>query len=206
MDTRSPALTAAPQNMAERVAVPVLAAVSVSHLLNDLIQSLLPAIYPILKESFRLDFAQIGLLTLTFQITASLLQPLVGLLHRQAGRARSPWWSAWASRSIGLLTLSQAAYLSRCCSWARPWWAWGRPCSIRNPPGWPGWRRAGGMGWPSRCSRSAATPARPSGRCWRPSSSCPWGSPASPGSRSSPCWRWSSSSTWGAGIRRGSSP
>ncbi|HEX2727869.1 MAG TPA: MFS transporter, partial [Beijerinckiaceae bacterium] len=57
----------------------VLIAISVSHLLNDVIQSLLPAIYPILKETYRLDFGQIGLLTLTFQATASLLQPVVGL-------------------------------------------------------------------------------------------------------------------------------
>ena len=57
----------------------VLAAASFSHLLNDTIQSLIPAIYPVLKDSFRLSFAQIGLITLTFQLTASLLQPLVGL-------------------------------------------------------------------------------------------------------------------------------
>ncbi len=56
----------------------VLAAVSFCHFLNDLIQSLLPAIYPLLKERYALDFGQIGLLTLTYQITASLLQPLVG--------------------------------------------------------------------------------------------------------------------------------
>src|SRR5918993_3398707 len=62
-----------------RTVVPVLAAISFSHLLNDLIQSLIPAIYPILKSAFQLDFAQIGLITLTFQLTASLLQPLVGL-------------------------------------------------------------------------------------------------------------------------------
>jgi len=52
---------------------------SFSHLLNDTIQSLIPAIYPVLKDSFQLSFAQIGLITLTFQVTASLLQPLVGL-------------------------------------------------------------------------------------------------------------------------------
>ena len=63
---------------AERVAVPILVAISISHLLNDLIQSLLPAIYPILKSNFHLDFGQIGLLTLTFQVTASLLQPMIG--------------------------------------------------------------------------------------------------------------------------------
>jgi FSR family fosmidomycin resistance protein-like MFS transporter len=57
----------------------VIAALSASHLLNDTVQSLLPAIYPILKESYVLSYGQIGLITLTFQLTASLLQPLVGL-------------------------------------------------------------------------------------------------------------------------------
>ncbi|HXA48225.1 MAG TPA: MFS transporter [Burkholderiaceae bacterium] len=56
----------------------VLGAISVSHLLNDMIQSLIFAIYPILKGGFNLSFGQIGLITLTYQITASLLQPLVG--------------------------------------------------------------------------------------------------------------------------------
>ncbi|MBV8813412.1 MAG: MFS transporter [Verrucomicrobia bacterium] len=57
----------------------VLFGLSFSHLLNDTVQSLIPAIYPILKTAFRLDFGQIGLITLTFQLTSSLLQPLVGL-------------------------------------------------------------------------------------------------------------------------------
>lgn len=56
----------------------VLAAVSFCHLLNDMVQSLLPSIYPILKTSFHLNFSQIGLLTLTYQITASMLQPFIG--------------------------------------------------------------------------------------------------------------------------------
>ncbi len=64
---------------AEVTAVATLAAISLAHFLNDMIQSLLPAIYPLLKESFALDFTQIGLITLTFQLTASLLQPVVGL-------------------------------------------------------------------------------------------------------------------------------
>jgi FSR family fosmidomycin resistance protein-like MFS transporter len=108
MDTKSPALSAAPaQITAERVAVPILAAVSVSHLLNDLIQSLLPAIYPILKDSFRLDFGQIGLLTLTFQVTASLLQPLVGTF---TDRRPQPFSlvAGMGFTLIGLLILSQA--------------------------------------------------------------------------------------------------
>lgn len=68
-----------PAPAAARVAIGVLTAVSVCHLLNDMVQSLLPSIYPILKSSFHLDFGQIGLLSLTYQAVASLLQPLIGL-------------------------------------------------------------------------------------------------------------------------------
>ena len=57
----------------------ILLAISFCHLLNDTIQSVLPAIYPMLKASFHLDFGQVGLIALTLQLTASLLQPLVGL-------------------------------------------------------------------------------------------------------------------------------
>ncbi|HEY9760263.1 MAG TPA: MFS transporter [Oculatellaceae cyanobacterium] len=56
----------------------ILLALSLCHLLNDMLQSLLPAIYPILKQSFNLSFEQIGMITLTNQVTASLLQPVVG--------------------------------------------------------------------------------------------------------------------------------
>ena len=59
---------------------PVLGAISVCHFLNDMMQSLLPAIYPILKSGFDLNFAQVGLLTLTYQVTASLLQPAIGTI------------------------------------------------------------------------------------------------------------------------------
>ena len=62
----------------EKAIFTVLVAISFCHLLNDLVQSLIPALYPILKESFRLDFGQLGLISLTYQLTASLLQPLVG--------------------------------------------------------------------------------------------------------------------------------
>jgi FSR family fosmidomycin resistance protein-like MFS transporter len=57
----------------------ILAAISFCHLLNDMMQSVIPAVYPILKVSYHLDFGQIGLITLTSQLTASLLQPVVGL-------------------------------------------------------------------------------------------------------------------------------
>jgi FSR family fosmidomycin resistance protein-like MFS transporter len=62
----------------EKTMFRVLAAVSFCHVLNDMMQSLLPSIYPILKSSFHLNFTQIGFITLTFQITASLLQPVIG--------------------------------------------------------------------------------------------------------------------------------
>jgi len=62
-----------------RTVFAILGAITLSHLLNDLVQSLLPAIYPMLKTKFHLDFWQIGLITLTNQLTASLLQPVVGL-------------------------------------------------------------------------------------------------------------------------------
>jgi FSR family fosmidomycin resistance protein-like MFS transporter len=70
---------ALPRRDEARTAFAVLAAISFSHLLNDTMQSLVPAIYPILKDSFHLSFMQVGLITLCFQCTASLLQPLVGL-------------------------------------------------------------------------------------------------------------------------------
>jgi MFS transporter, FSR family, fosmidomycin resistance protein len=93
---------------ANRTVVPVLVAISFSHLLNDLIQSLIPALYPFLKESFRLDFGQIGLITLTFQLTASLLQPLVGLY---TDRRASPFSLVigMGFSLLGLILLSQAA-------------------------------------------------------------------------------------------------
>jgi len=85
----------------------VLLALSFSHFLNDLIQSLLPAIYPILKASYNLTFTQIGLITLTFQITASLLQPLIGLY---TDRKPKPYSLAigMGFSLCGLLLLSQA--------------------------------------------------------------------------------------------------
>ncbi|WP_283150627.1 MFS transporter [Silvimonas soli] len=75
LSTTANSTTAHEQGTAYRV----LGAISFSHLLNDMIQSLILAIYPILKGGFNLSFTQIGLITLTYQITASLLQPLVGL-------------------------------------------------------------------------------------------------------------------------------
>ena len=57
---------------------PILFTISFTHFLNDMMQSVIPAVYPLIKDHFALSFTQIGLITLTFQLTASLLQPVVG--------------------------------------------------------------------------------------------------------------------------------
>jgi len=66
--------------VSQRPLLPILLALSGAHLLNDLISSMIPAIYPLLKEAYRLDFTQVGLITLAFQVTSSLLQPVLGFL------------------------------------------------------------------------------------------------------------------------------
>src|SRR5690606_6233300 len=78
-----------------------------SHMLNDTIQSLFPAIYPFLKQSFQLSYTQIGLITLTFQMTASLLQPVVGLYtdHRPKPYSLAVGMGATL---VGLLLLPEA--------------------------------------------------------------------------------------------------
>ena len=87
---------------------PVIAAISVSHLLNDMMQSVLLAIYPMLKLGLNLSFAQIGLITLSYQITASLLQPLIGLY---TDRRPMPYSLSvgMGFTLLGLLSLSQAS-------------------------------------------------------------------------------------------------
>jgi MFS transporter, FSR family, fosmidomycin resistance protein len=81
MTTTSPvaATLEPPAPAAAKAIFRVLAAVTVCHLLNDMVQSLLPSIYPILKSSFKLNFGQVGLLSLTYQVVARLLQPFIGL-------------------------------------------------------------------------------------------------------------------------------
>ena len=74
----STAVPQAPKVSTGKAVFPILAAISFCHFLNDMMQSLIPAIYPLLKVSYRLDFGQIGLITLTSQLTASLLQPVIG--------------------------------------------------------------------------------------------------------------------------------
>ncbi len=86
----------------------ILLALSASHMINDTLQSLLPSIYPILKTSFNLTYTQVGLITLSFQLTASILQPLVG---RYTDRHHKPYSLAFGMgiTLVGLTFLSQAA-------------------------------------------------------------------------------------------------
>lgn len=82
-----------------RPLLPILLALSGAHLLNDLIQSMIPAMYPLLKEAYMLDFTQIGLITLAFQVTASLLQPVFGFVTDQR-----PWPFAMVAGMAATLT------------------------------------------------------------------------------------------------------
>lgn len=91
----------------QRAVVPILAATSLCHMLNDIMQSLLTSLYPLLKTNFALDFVQIGLLTFAFQVTASLLQPVVGVVtDRWAMPYSLP--SGMLSTCAGLITLGFA--------------------------------------------------------------------------------------------------
>ena len=81
--------------------------VSFCHMLNDIMQSLLSAIYPLLKTNFQLDYWQIGMLTLAFQVTASLLQPLVGIYTDKRPLPFS-LTVGMGSTMIGLLVLAAA--------------------------------------------------------------------------------------------------
>jgi FSR family fosmidomycin resistance protein-like MFS transporter len=92
----------------ERATFAVLGAISFCHLLNDMMQSLLPAIYPILKGGFDLSFGEIGLLTLTYQFTASMLQPIVGLFTDKRPQAYSLPFSMGATL-VGLVVVAMAS-------------------------------------------------------------------------------------------------
>lgn len=87
--------------------LPILTALSASHFLNDLIQSLLPSVYPILKQDLSLSFAEIGLITFVFQVTASLLQPFVGVFTDKRPLPAS-LAVGMACSLVGLVLLSRA--------------------------------------------------------------------------------------------------
>jgi MFS transporter, FSR family, fosmidomycin resistance protein len=90
---------------------PILLMISFSHMLNDTIQSLIPSIYPLVKRNFRLTFSQIGLITLTFQLAASLLQPVVGMYTDRRPKPFS-LVTGMTFTFVGLICLSRSGSFS----------------------------------------------------------------------------------------------
>ncbi len=103
-------MTAAAHHSAETTVLPIILAVALGHGLNDVMQSLIPAVYPLLKQNLSLSFTQIGLITLVFQGTASILQPLVGLY---TDRKPMPYAlsAGMACTGLGLVLLAHAGSL-----------------------------------------------------------------------------------------------
>jgi MFS transporter, FSR family, fosmidomycin resistance protein len=91
----------------ETTVMKVLVALSLSHLLNDTLQSLIPAIYPVLKDSYQLSYTQVGLITFTFQMTGSVLQPVIGFYTDRRPKPYSLAVGMGLSLT-GLILLSQA--------------------------------------------------------------------------------------------------
>ncbi len=167
----------------------VILSLSFCHLLNDMMQSLVPALYPILKGSYGLSFSQVGLITLAFQCTASMLQPLVGLY---TDRRPQPY-----SLTVGIgITMVGLLLMSRASSYPSILLAAmliGMGSSIFHPEASRVARMAAGGRTASRnrCFRWAVILAPLRVRCSPPSWWCRMDSRASRGSRA---WRWSPSS------------
>ena len=106
----SPSPTASVASQASPLVMRVISACALAHLINDLIQAVLPSIYPMLKASYGLSFTQVGLITLTFQLTASVLQPWIGFY---TDRHPKPWLlpAGMVCTLIGILMLSMVCLL-----------------------------------------------------------------------------------------------
>ncbi len=104
----APLASESSKHVGEKLVFTILFAAAFCHFLNDMVQSLIPAIYPILKKSFHLDFGQIGMITLTYQITASLLQPLIGHFNDRHPRPYS-LAIGMGFTLIGLVALSRVS-------------------------------------------------------------------------------------------------
>src|ERR1041385_1672842 len=107
MTTSLPAQRSDSRPVAECAVFSIILALSFSHFLNDTMQSLVPALYPMMKDSYGLSFAQIGLITLAMQVVSSLLQPMVGLFadHRPQPYSLA---AGMGATFIGLLLLAKA--------------------------------------------------------------------------------------------------
>lgn len=185
--SRTATAIALPDPAGLALAAPVLVAISFCHLLNDMMQSLITATYPMIKLSLGLTFAQLGLVSLVYQLTASLLQPMVGFYTDRRSRPYS-LVVGMGFTFLGMLLFSVAPRLGVLLGAAA---LVGMGSSVFHPEASRVAQLASGGStvWPSRCSRWGATPGRPWGLCWRLWWCCPGGRAASPGFRRWPCWR-----------------
>ena len=151
------------RRVAESTVFSILLALGFSHFLNDMMGSLLPALYPMLKGTYGLSFTQIGVITLTSQLISSVLQPAVGMF---ADRRPQPYSLAvgMAVTFVGLLLLASAGSYPMLV-FAAALVGVGSAVFHPKPRGLHGWRRVVAMAWRNRCSRSAAMSGRRSGPC-----------------------------------------
>ena len=159
----SPAMTATLANAAQRPLLPILVALSGAHLLNDLIQSMIPAMYPLIKESVparlradRPDHARVPGDVVAAAAAARLR-------HRSRGRGPTRWSAGMCSTLAGLLGLAFAPQLRDGARRRRPGRARARPCSTRKRRAWRAMPRPASTVSRRASSRSAATPAMRSG-------------------------------------------
>ncbi|PWG78794.1 MFS transporter [Pararcticibacter amylolyticus] len=108
MKVSKSALTPEAKSFTQQTVYSILFAISFTHLLNDMMQSVIPAVYPLIKEKYHLSFTQIGLITFTFQLTASLLQPFVGHYTDRTPRPYS-LAAGMAFTFLGLISVSFAS-------------------------------------------------------------------------------------------------
>ena len=108
METKSATFTTESKQLAQRTVFSILFTISFAHLINDMLQSVIPSIYPLIKDRYHLSFTQIGFITFTYQITASILQPFVGFYTDRKPRPYS-LTIGMGFTLIGLLAASQAS-------------------------------------------------------------------------------------------------
>ncbi len=152
--------------LAKKTIFPILFTISFAHLLNDMIQAVLPAVYPLIKTNFKLSFSQIGIITLAVQTTSSLFQPFVGMY---ADKRPRPYFLALAMVFVlsgiipGVVVCAQrdAYYFIR----RLPFGYGVRPYFIPKLRAWLTWRRATGAGWHNLFFNWAGIAARLLVRC-----------------------------------------
>ena len=108
METKSATFATESKQFAQQTVFSILFTISFAHLINDMLQSVIPSIYPLIKDRYHLSFTQIGFITFTYQMTASILQPFVGFYTDRKPRPYS-LAVGMGFTLIGLLTVSQAS-------------------------------------------------------------------------------------------------